>query len=226
VERAATLEVGVSADAIQSAAQRVFALTSSFGGYVRNSNVSSGGASGGGASFDLRVPASRLQAAIAALSGLGHVRAENQTSADVTEGLAYLDRELAAHRAQRTSLLHQLAAMPEGERATALRTRLREVEADLGELQTQLSSLKARSRYTPLQLQLVAERAAGAGGAVGGDLTPGGAASDAGKVLEAALAVLVIAAAAAVPVIAALLLAWGAARLLRTRSRERALDAR
>src|SRR5206468_11535074 len=46
VERTSALDVGVAPGSVQSASQRVFTLVSDFGGYVRQSDVSSGAEGG------------------------------------------------------------------------------------------------------------------------------------------------------------------------------------
>ena len=222
VERTSTLDIGVAQDSIQSAAQRVFTLASAFGGYVKQSNVSSGGPLQGGASFDVRLPSANLAAAIAALSHLGHVRSENDTTNDVTDQLSSLQRSLGGLQAERSSLLRQLAAASEAQQAAALKARLRGVEAHISQLQGALRALSARIAYTSLALSLTPESS---GGAASGDLTPGGAAGDAARILDAALAVLVIGAAAALPLAVIVLAGWIAVVLLRRRLREQALDA-
>src|SRR5205823_171840 len=116
IERTATLDVGVSRRSIQSTAGRVFTLASAFGGYVRQSSVSSGSSGEDGASFDVRLPSARLSAAIAALSHLGHVRSETDTTNDVTDQLGALRRALDDLRAERASVLKQLSAAPSAER--------------------------------------------------------------------------------------------------------------
>src|SRR5207237_699270 len=135
IERTATLDVGVSRRSIQSIAGRVFTLVSAFGGYVRQSSVSSGSSGEDGASFDVRLPSARLSAATAALT-------------------------------------------PEA-----------------------------------------------SSGASSGNLTPGAAAKDAARILDAALAVLVLAAAALLPLAVILIAGWAAIALTRRRLREQALDA-
>ncbi len=219
-ERGSALEVGVSPDAIQSASQRVFTLVSALQGYVQQSNVNSGGADGS-ASFDIRVPSAKLSAAIAALSHIGHVRSETDNTNDVTGQYDSLQGSLAEARAERAGLLRSLAGGAEAE--AALRARLRAVDARLASLQGQLRALKQRVGYSSLALTLTAE--AKAGGAGAGSLTPGGAARDAGRILDAALAVLVLAGAAALPFAALALLAWVAFAAVRRRAREQALDA-
>jgi hypothetical protein len=222
VERTSTLDVGVAPAAIQSAAQRVFTLASAFGGYVKQSNVSAGGPGQGGASFDVRLPSSNLAAAIAALSHLGHVRSENDTTNDVTDQFGSLQRSLGALQAERSSLLRQLAAASEAQQATTLKARLHVVEERIAQLQGALRALTARIDYTSLALSLTPESAAAA---ASGDLTPGAAAGDAARILDAALAVLVIGAAAVLPLAVMILAGWVAVALLRRRLREQALDA-
>jgi Domain of unknown function (DUF4349) len=237
VERTATLDVGVSRRSIQSTAGRVFTLVSAFGGYVRQSSVSSGTAGAGtagagssgpgssgeeGASFDVRVPSARLSAAIAALSHLGHVRSETNTTNDVTDQLGALRRALGDLRAERASVLKQLSAASSAERVAALKQRLRALDAQIGRRQAQLRALNARVDYTSLALSLTPEES---GGASAGNLTPGGAAKDAARILDAALAVLVLAAAALLPLGAIVIAGWSAIALTRRRLREQALDA-
>jgi hypothetical protein len=222
LERTSTLDIGVTQDSVQSAAQRVFTLASAFGGYVKQSNVSSGSSGQGGASFDVRLPSSNLSPAIAALSHLGHVRSENDTTNDVTDQLGSLRRSLGALQAERSSLLRQLAVASEAQQAATLKARLRFVEGRISQVQGALRALTARVDYTSLALSLTPESS---GGAASGDLTPGAAAGEAARILDAALAVLVIGAAAALPLAAIILTGWIAVALLRRRLREQALDA-
>jgi hypothetical protein len=222
LERTSTLDIGVAQDSIQSAAQRVFTLASAFGGYVKQSNVSSGGPLQGGASFDVRLPSSNLPSAIAALSRLGHVRSENDTTNDVTDQLSSLRRSLGGLEAERSSLLRQLAGASEAQQAARLKVRLHAVEARISQLQGALRALTARIDYTSLALSLTPEAS---GGAASGDLTPGAAAGDAAKILDAALAVLVIGGAAVLPLAVIVIAGWTAVALTRRRLREQALDA-
>src|SRR5207244_7307103 len=160
---------------------RVFTLVSAFGGYVRQSSVSSGssGSSGeGGASFDVRLPSAKLAVAIAALSRLGHVRSETDTTNDVTDQLGALRRALGDLRAERASVLKQLSAAPSAERVAVLKQRLRALEAQIARLQAQLRALNARVDYTSLALSLTPEASSGASS---GNLKPGGDADDAAR---------------------------------------------
>jgi hypothetical protein len=213
--------VGVAPGGVQSAAQRVFTLVGAFGGYVRQSNVSSGGGEGG-ASFDARVPTANLAATIAALSHLGRVRSENDTTNDVTDRYSALQRSLGEAQAERASLLRRLAAAADPEQAAAVKRLLAAVNARIGGLQQAQHALRTRIDYTPLALSLTPERGAGSGS---GDLTPGSAAGEAAHLLNVALAVLVIGAAAVLPIAVVAIAGWAVIALTRRRLREQALDA-
>jgi hypothetical protein len=223
VERTSTLDIGVSQDSIQSAARRVFTLASAFGGYVKQSNVSSGAPLQGGANFDIHLPSATLPSAIGALSHLGHVRSENDTTNDVTDQLSSLRRSLGGLEAERSSLLRQLAATSESQQAARLKARLQRMEARISQLRRTIRGLRARVDFTSLALSLTPEAS---GAAASGDLTPGAAVGDAAKILEAALAVLVIGGAAVLPLAVILIAGWSAVALTRRRLREQALDAR
>jgi hypothetical protein len=222
VERTASLDSGGAPTSLQSTARQVFTLVSNSGGYVRQSNVSSGGPGQGGASFDLRVPSTNLPHAIASLSQLGRVRSQNDTTNDVTDQFNSLQHALADLGAERASLLKQLAHASEAQQEATLRGRLRYVEARIAQQQGALHALSNRINYTSLALSLTPEAAAASKHS---ELTPGAAARDAGKILEAALAVLVIAAAALFPLAAIALAAWIIIAVTRRRLREQALDA-
>jgi hypothetical protein len=235
IERTATLDVGVAPASLQSSAQRVFTLVSTFGGYVRSSSVSTDEpkrgeepaigeeAQRGGASFDIRVPSVHLSEAIAALAHLGHVRSENNTTNDATDQHTSLRRAFDAAQAERSAILTKLRrAFGEAE-IEALKVRLHAVDARIASLEAQLRALDQRVTYTSLALSLTPDTSAG--GASSGDLTPGGAAHDAAQILDAALAVLLIAAAAMLPAAVVLVAVWAAIVLTRRRLREHALDA-
>ena len=96
------------------------------------------------------------------------------------------------------------------------------MDARISQLQGAVRGLTARVDYTSLALSLTPESS---GGAASGDLTPGAAAGDAARILDAALAVLVIGGAAVLPLAAIVLMGWIAVAILRRRLREQALDA-
>jgi len=222
VEHAASLDVGVASSSIQSAAQQVFSIVAAFHGYAQQSSVSSGGGEQGGASFQLRVPSTSLPGALAALAHLGHVRSENETTNDVTEALGSLQRSLGEAKAERASLLAQLARTSEAEAAEALKRKLHAVDARIAQLQSSIQALTKRVDYTTLAFSLTPERQSGASA---GDLTPSGALHDAGLILGAGLSLLVLAVAVLLPLAIVVLAIGFALATARRRVRERALDA-
>ena len=112
-------------------------------------------------------------------------------------------------------------AATEAQQEAALKARLQFLEGRISQLQRELGSLRTRVNYTSVALTLTAEAPVAA---KQGGLTPGGAAHDAGQILETALAVVVLAAAALVPIAALALVAWTAVGSSRRRLREQALD--
>lgn len=238
VERTATLDVGVASSAIQSTAQRVFALASAFHGYVQQSSVSTGGkptgppvqvergeggdqGEQGGASFQLRLPSSSLGAALATLAQLGHVRSETDTTNDVTGQVDGLERSVHDAQAQRASLIAQLARAASAESEEALKRQLRAVERRISGLRQALGAVKDRIQYTNVALSLTPEAHRSEGG---GYLTVGGALHDGGRILAAALAVLVLVGTALLPVALMGLAGWALVSATRRRMREQALD--
>jgi hypothetical protein len=160
----------VAPNAIGSTADEVFTLVSTFNGYVRQSSMSAGGPGQGGASFDLRIPSANLTGAIAALSHLGHVRSENDTTNDVTDQFNSLQSSLGDLKAERASLLRQLASSSGPQARATLKARLRYVEGEISQVQGQLGARRARINYTALALSLTGESVAAT---KQGELTPG-----------------------------------------------------
>jgi hypothetical protein len=220
VEHGASLDIGVAPTAIQNASQRVFALANVYHGYVQESNVSSGNSEQAGAAFQVKLPSTSLAAAIAAFIQIGHVRSENQTSNDVTEQYGSLQRSLGDARAERSSLLKQLAAATAEQQAATLKARLSAVERKLAGLERSLGALDKRVNYTTVALSLTPE----AQGVAAGSLTPGGAVGDAGEILATAVAILLLALTAAVPLAVVVAVGWLAVTRTRRRLREQALD--
>jgi hypothetical protein len=223
VERTTDLVLALRRADMQDAAQQVFGIVTAAGGIVQSSNVASG--QGAGASFDLRIPASRVAQTVGRLAKLGHVRSETNSTLDVTKAFTSLGTRLADAGAERRGLLRQLAKAVTQNQTDSIKARLRLVEGQINSIQSSLRALRTRTDYARVSLELVPQR----GHVVtpvhhGSSLTPGRALRDAGHVLAVAGAVALLAVIVALPVALLALLGWLAARPLRRRRREHALD--
>ena len=107
----ATLTVEVSdSDGVSRAAQGALDLTRSLGGFVVSSSVATGDE--GSASITLRVPVDRVQEAIAGLSGLGRIVAQQVTVEDRQESIDALSATQpvasVADRARQRAARHRI----------------------------------------------------------------------------------------------------------------------
>jgi hypothetical protein len=224
VERAVTLSLRATAERFDSVTDGVVRTTQRFGGFVADSQVRRTGTRGT-ATFALRIPAARLDAAVADLSRLAHVRSIEQSTADltgVTDGTAARLRDA---RTQRRALVAAMATAS-GARAARLRARFDRVSARVRALDRSLRALRARTAYATVALSVTApRRAAAAPGRGDGRWTPADAWHDARRGLEIAAGVAIVALAFVLPLTLVGALAALAAGALRRRRREAALDA-
>lgn len=158
----ATLTVEVKdSDAVSRAAQSALDLTRTLGGFVVSSSVATGDE--GSASITIRVPVDKVQDAIAGLSGLGRIVAQNVTIEDRQESIDAFVRQSRSIRAQ----IALLTARLESERLDAetrarLEARLRNLKADLLAARRSLGTLRAEARMSTIQLTVVTPEAFGA----------------------------------------------------------------
>jgi hypothetical protein len=169
VERSASLTLAATRGRLESVGNEIVAVVDRHRGYVLHSSVTSG--SGGGGSFDLRVPVGQLQATIADLSKLADVRSRSQNLNDVTSTYNATEDRLATQRALRQSLLKQLAAATSDSQANAIRARLRLVTADIRSLSAKFDNLRQHTSYGTIEVSLVPKRAepVATEGGLGGD---------------------------------------------------------
>ncbi len=223
VERGANLRLATTPKRLDEVSGRVVRVTDGVGGFVRSSSVDSRSGLGGGATFELQIPVTRLQTALARLSQLASVRSRTESSLDVTEQVTFARNRVVALRAERRSLLRQLEAAPSLDETARLRARLRSIEARLDSAQSVRAQLRQRTTYSPVFVQIVTERPRS--GADAGPWTPRDALDDAGRVLEIAAGVALIALAVLMPLALIAAVAWPLVRVARRRRREQALDA-
>jgi hypothetical protein len=169
VERSASLTLAAARGQLESVGNQVVAVVDRHRGYVLRSSVTSG--SGGGGSFDLRVPVGQLQGTLSDLSKLADVRSRSQNLTDVTRSYNATQDRLATQSALRQSLLKQLAAATSDSQARALRSRLRLVSAEIRSLGARFDNLRQRTSYASIGVSLVPKRSQPivTQGGIGGD---------------------------------------------------------
>jgi hypothetical protein len=214
-----TAPVGDVGD-VSDAALRV---ADSLGGYVQSSSVDQSGANAV-AELELKVPAGRLDQALARLSRLGHVQARSQTAEDLTDQRSALRASVADARAERDGLRRRLArAETEKERA-ALRAQLQRAEQLIVTRRRRVAALDHTVAYATVDVTVRGTHHPAATGGSGGGWSPGGGLHTALRVLEISFGVLLVALAVCVPLGLLGGAAALAARLVVRHRRERALN--
>jgi hypothetical protein len=221
VERSASLTLAAPRDEIEDTADRAIGVTDRYDGFVMSSTVSGGEGPDVGARLELRLPSRRLQAALADLSKLAHVRTRTQGSQDITAAFRSPRRRLADALAERRGLLRRLARAVTPNETAAVRARLRAVNRRIDRVQAELRRLHNRVTFSSVSVAIEPGSAARADA---GRWTLGDALDDALGVLRAVLGATLVALAVLIP--AALLggLGWLGYRRSLRRRRERALE--
>ena len=202
----------------------VIAVSDRFGGIVQRSNIDQTGAYGH-ASFDLRIPAGRLDEAMAALSRIAHVKSRSAASQDVTSQYLSANERLADAKAERRGILRALAKADTAGETAALRIRLREVDARLAQARGEVRSLRQRTDYVQVAVTVDAAKRGEVLPGTGTDdrWTPGDALRDAGRILSTAAGIALLMLAIGLPLALLGGLAVAGARVARRRRREAAL---
>jgi hypothetical protein len=222
VERTVRLDLGARADRFDAVTDGVVRATQQAGGFVADSQIRREGGRGT-ATFVLRIPAARLDAAISGLSRLAHVRAIEQGATDLTGATDGTAARLADARTRRRALVAALATAS-GARAARLRGRLAGARARERSLDRALRALRARTAYATVDLTVTAPRGQAAAPAAKGRWTPADAWRDARRALEVGAGVLILVLAVVLPLALVGGLGAAAAGAVRRRRREAALD--
>jgi Domain of unknown function (DUF4349) len=219
VQRSVDITLAAPRRDVDRVATEVGDVAADLGGFVRHSRVTS--SSGG--DMQLRVPSNRLDVAVQRLSKLAKVRELSRTADDITGAVVSARDRLRDARAERESLLDQLAKATTVNETESIRARLDIVAQEIADYRTALRRVTNRADFANVDVTLVT-RGGGDNDGGGGAWTPGDAWHDALRVLEVIAGVAMIAAAIAVPLLVAWLLGWAARRGVNRRRRERALD--
>jgi hypothetical protein len=226
VARDVDLELSTAPDDFRDAADGVLDVVRDHRGFVLSSHVSGGdpgvkGAERGHASFELRIPAGELSAAMGDLSDLGHVVSRTDGTLDITKRFVSARKRIDALTAARDRLLRDLGEAATIEEQQSIRARLRIVERRLAAAHHDLARAQQRVHLVPVSVAIDAD----AKGDSGGAWTIGDAFHDAGRVLTVTAGAALVGAAALLPfaLLAALVAAGWRGWVHRQRSR--ALDA-
>jgi Domain of unknown function (DUF4349) len=228
VARRVDLALSTSPDRFRSAADGVLDVVRDHRGYVLRSSVSGGDPDVarsrlGHASFNLRIPARQLPAALGDLSDLGHVVSRTDGRTDITSRFVSAQKRIAALEKTRQNLLRQLADAVTLIEQESIKRRLAIVEAQLSAAEEDLGAAQQRVNLVPVSVTIDADRALTSDGDVGG-WSLGDAVGDAGKVLSVTAGVLLVSAAVLGPLAILAALIWLGARAAARLRRERALD--
>jgi hypothetical protein len=191
---------------------------------VLSSSLATGdeGATTGG-SFELRIPAARLDAALADLAKLGQVRSQTTAGQDVTAAFVTTGDRLEAARAERTSLLTRLGGAETDRAATALRLQLEANAGEINRLKSRIAALRIRANYANVAVTLQSTDAETATESSGENDGLRGAVDDAADSLGGALELLIRALGIVIPLALLAAAIAFAARAIRRRRRESAL---
>ena len=219
VEQRHTLTVETPSDEFDDTAAEVLNVADSTGTIVQTSNVSERDGRGR-ATFDLRVPSSRVDDVLRDLSELGKVTERRAAREDITGVYVSAQNRLEDARDTRRALLEALERADTAAEADALRARIADARRRIAAAERDIRRTRARADRSRVALTV---ESSGRVSDEGSTWTPGDAASDAVRVLEVAVGVALIALAVITPfaILALILVAWS--RLLRRRAREAAL---
>ena len=212
----ASLTLAAARRDIDGVSTQVADVAADLGGFVQSSTISSQQ----GGSLELRVPSDRLETAIQRISRLGRVRELSRRSVDITANVVSARERLSDARAERKSLLVQLANAVTVNETESIRARLEIVSREISSARRALRRVNNEANFANLSVAVVPR----AGSDDEGAWTPGDAFDDAMRVLEVVAGVAVIAAAVLLPFTLIWLLAWLGHRAVVRRRRERALD--
>src|SRR5206468_2254295 len=100
-----------------------------------------------GGSFVLRVPAKELQATLADLSKLGHLRARSESAQDRTLPFRHVRDKLGSDLVERHTLRLRLRHS-HGAKADSIRARIAQLNAEIDALSGRMRGLKQRTLYS------------------------------------------------------------------------------
>jgi Domain of unknown function (DUF4349) len=210
VERSVELTIATPHDDLQKAADGVGTVAESHGGFVLSSHVNTSD-QGGGGTFTLRVPQRELQATVADISKLGHLKARSESGQDMTASYNDVQDKLGNALLERSALKRKLHRA-KGSDADRIRGRIEALNAAISTLNGRMHDLKRRTSYSTVDVTLEQQKNESGG--------TGAAWSDAQRTLQAMLDFTVRLLAVLLPLALIAAIAALGARTFRRRRRE------
>jgi hypothetical protein len=226
VERSASITLATRPRDIDKVSKAIQAETKAARGFVVSASVSAS-RFGGNGDFELRVPTAGLDDFMGRLARLAAVRERADRSQDITAAAVSARKQLTDARAERSSLLRQLADAVTLTETAAIRARLAIVSREIEVAKAGVRRIQNRANFSTVRVTLVADASAvpPSDSDDDGGWSPADAAHDALRVLEVTAGVLLVGLAVLGPLAVLALLVAGSARWTTRRRRERALDA-
>jgi len=224
IERSA--EIGLLADPADVAddSAQVFSAVHDVRGIVLRSNTTQGAAGQAGAHFDLLIPSSKLGDALAAFSAIDEVGSRHEATADITAPTVAVADRLRDSQAKIGALLTQLSAAETEAEADANEAELRRERRRAARLGARLDNLHRRTTFSRVSLRI--ETGAPSASSGGGIWGVEDALGDAGHILGIAAGVTVVGLAILTPLALIVLLTWLAQRTWVRFRRQQALSRR
>jgi hypothetical protein len=241
VAQNADLVLSTEPQNVRNVADQVVGVVDRYNGYVVSSNVTSGRTPGpspvplqeqgnasstrsqqGSGTFELRIPAQHLQAALGDMSKLAHVTSRTEGVQDITKRFDSAKARVHDLETERAHLLRQLADAFTISEQQSIKARIAVVENQLADARDHYGHVQTRIHLVPVTVEVQGQQGVDSGG--GGSWSIGDAFHDAGRVLTVMAGILLISAAVLVPLGLIGGLAWFAARTVIRRRREDALE--
>jgi hypothetical protein len=165
VEQSAALVLAAPKDKLSDVGDQVIAVTDRYRGIVMQSSVTSAD-QGSSGSFDLRIPVRNLRSALRDLSALADVQSRTENADDVTASFVSARTRLQELNAERRGLLRRLENAPTDRAASAIRARIRIVNAQIQSQNQALTDLRRRTTYAAVAVTLEPKSGDSGGGGI------------------------------------------------------------
>jgi hypothetical protein len=226
IERSSYIVLGTKPGEVSGAAAKVYEAVHAAGGYVLNSSVQSGTTGATGASFELSIPSTKINSALAAISAIAEVRERHDATNDITAPTVSAAEELADSNAAIEGLLKQLGEVETEAEQESVEARLREERRRHAAIRASLGNLHQRASMSEVTVRIVTKDGAGVTPPTKGNDDSwgvGDALHSAGHILTIAAGVVLIGLAILAPFALIALVFWIGNRFRVRRLRERTL---